>query len=363
MLRAAQRADPAIDMAGLLTMSVALPSQAYPTPTERARFYEQLEARIASLAPTSSIASAVPFGGAFARHLTIEGREAAAGTPPPTVSALAVSPRYFQTLGVPVVRGRAFDNRDGTPGREHAIVNQRFADLYFSDADPIGRRIRLAAGSSPSESTWLTIVGLSRTIRQRQARPEPIVYTPYRADPPANAALLIRGGSDISALSARVREEVRGLDPDLPLHAVATLEKAVAQFYWLGRMSNLLATVLVTIAVGLCAVGLYAVTAHAAVQRRQEIGVRTTLGARPRHILSLVVGRAARPLGLGLAFGLAGTLAWTRLFVPSANGYSFDDALNAFAAAAVLILVSLAACLAPARRATRVDPALALRCE
>lgn len=367
LLLAERDRDPAIDMPRLLTMSVALPNQTYPTAAGRIAFFERLDDKLRNIGPVSSaaIASALPFGGAATRQLVIDGVPAATGRPRPTVWTLAVGPRYFETLGLPVIRGRAFDDRDGTPGHENAIVNQRFVEMNFPNTDPLGHRIRVTSESTADSAPWFTVVGISPSVRQRPApEPDPVVYLPYRAEPPPTAALIVRGPPKPAAIAPAVREEVRALDPDLPLYRIMTMEQAVKESQWNGRTSNLLITIITCIAVGLSALGLYAVTSYTVIQRTQEIGLRMAMGGQPRQVAWLVLRRATLPLGLGLIVGVACTMAWERLFANySAAAIVLSDPLNVTAAAALLVLVAAVACVAPTRRAARLDPLLALRHE
>jgi putative ABC transport system permease protein len=354
-------------MPRLLTMSVALPTQRYQVSADRITFYERLNERLSRVAPITSmaIASALPFGGAAPRQLAVDGVPTKDGGTAHTVWTVIVGPRYFETIGLPLLRGRAFDDRDGATGYENVIINERFAELHFPNADPIGRRIRLTATGTSAITPRLTIVGISPTIPQRTVpERDPVVYLSFRQEPPAAAAVIVRGRSEPAPIAPLVREEVRALDPDLPLYRVMTLEQAVIEAQWNGRTSNFLIIVITCIAVCLAAIGLYAVTSHSVAQQMKEIGIRMAIGAQPYQLGWLVVRRAMIRLGLGLAFGLAATMAWERLFASySTNTLRLFDPLNLILLTAVLILVSAAACLWPVRRATNLDPIAVLRHE
>ena len=359
------RRDPPIDMPHLLTMSVALPAATYRTPDERAAFDDRLDQSVRAIGAVSSvaIASALPFGGGAPRQLAIEGVPDGPDGPA-TVWTLGIGSGYFETLGLSLVHGRALGDRDGTPGYESVIVNQRFAELFFPDADPLGRRIRLTAAGETARSPWLTIVGVSPTVRQRLLPdPDPVVYLPYPASPPASAFVLIRGRREAESMAPSLREVVRRLDPDLPLYAITTLEQAVEDLRWNSRLSSLLISIITCIAVGLAAVGLYTVTSHAVAARTQELGVRMALGAGPRHLGWLVLRRATAQLGAGLFVGALCALAWEGLFASGSPSGILDDPGRLVAAATVLVLVAATACLVPLSRVTRLDPVVALRHE
>lgn len=365
--QALQRADLVVNPSHLLTMWISLPAQKYPTAEQRAAFFQRLTDRLREIPAISSltIATALPFGGATVQALSIDGQPPVPGQPPPTVSTLAIGSAYFATLGVSVLEGRDFVDTDGRPGHETAIVNQRFAAMHFPGQDPVGRRIRLMTPNTPATSQWVTIVGISPTIRQRPQgiEPDPVVYLPLRAAPPVTTAVMMRNLSDTGALAPLLREELRVLDPDLPVYRVMTMEQVISESKLNGRVSQALITIIACIALLLAAVGLYAVTAHAVAQRTQEIGIRMALGARSPQVMTLVLKQAARQLGLGLIMGVLGTVAWQWLFGDSSQRYRMTDPIGLVIVAVLIIAVGLVACLWPVRRATSLDPVLALRCE
>ena len=362
---AVERIDRVIDMSRLVTMSVTLPAARYRTPDGRVAFYERLVERIGTIGGVDSVtlATAVPTGGGAVQELAIDGRRWDGEQAPPPVWMLAIDSRYFHTLGLPVVRGRRFVDADGTAGHLNAIVNQRFAELHFPDDDPLGRRIRLAppGGGPGTDPPWFTVVGISPTVRQRPfGEPDPVVYLPYRASPPATVALIARSSSDPETLTAQLRDEARALDADLPLYRPMTLEQAVREAGWNGRIAQNLLSVIASIALMLSVVGLYGVTAHSVAQRAPEIGLRLALGARPRQIRWLVVRRALAHLSVGLVVGVGATLVWDRLF---SDGDGFAHPLIVAPVAVLLVLVTIVASLWPAQRASRLDPITVLRNE
>jgi predicted permease len=363
------RLDLGVETAHLLTMSLSLPAGKYPTPAARAAFAERLEERLGAVSTIrgGTLASHVPLGGGLLMRVTIDGRTGPAADHPEPVTRVAVGPRYFATLGLTLARGRAFTPADGAPGQDLAIVNQRVASMYFAGEDPVGRRIRLLndppSGPPPA---WATIVGVSPTIRQRNIRepdPDAVVYVPIRAADVPAMSLLIRTEAEPSALTGALREEVRALDPDLPLFGVATMDARLAQARWAYRVFGTMFATFAVIALVLSAVGLYAITAYSVAQRAHEIGVRMALGAEPRQVWWMFVRRSAVQVAIGLTLGMAGAVAVGRLLRTLLLQSSPNDPVTLASIAALFAIVTLAACYWPARRATRVNPIAALRCE
>jgi predicted permease len=365
--------DLGIDSSRVLTMRLALPLGKYPKPEPRTVLFQHLDERLRSVSAiqASAITSNLPMFGGFLRQLTVEGRPDRPGDRPPEVTVVSVSARYFETLGVRVIRGRPFDDSDGTAGHESVLVNQRFVAMHFPAEDPIGRRIRLvdAAPARVYDATApmsATIVGVVPTVRQRNFQepdPDPVAYVPYRADPQRYVFLVVRGQRDPASLAALVREQMRAIEPDLPLYGILTLDQMLATIRFSFRVFGGMFAIFAVIALILSAVGLYAVTAYAVAQRTQEIGVRMALGARPAQVLWLVLKRALVQLAIGLPVGVAGAFAVGRLMQSVLAQTSGRDPLTIAAIAVLMSVVSLAACFWPARRATQLDPIAALRNE
>jgi putative ABC transport system permease protein len=362
------RLDTGVDTSHLLTLSLTLPDRKYPTPEQRAAFYHRLDERLGAIGPIrgGTIASNAPLGGGQQLRLSIDGRPTPAGEQPPQVTRVTVGPRYFDTIGLALPRGRAFADTDGANGHDVVIVNQRLATMYFPNEDPIGRRVKLVPDPVVGpEPVWMTIVGVAPTIRQRALQepdPDPVAYVPYRALPSAFMTMLVRTRGEPAALASTLREEVRALDADLPLFAIRTLDEALAQQRWPFRIFGSMFAMFAAIALVLSAVGLYAITAYSVAQRTQEIGVRMALGAQAPQVWWLVIRRSLVQLAIGLGIGLAGALGVGALLRSIVQGAANDPATLA-AIAGLFIVVSLAACFWPARRATRLDPVHALRYE
>ena len=224
------------------------------------------------------------------------------------------------------------------------------------------------AASEPAE--WLTIVGVAPVIRQRAAsEPEAIVYQPLASSPPATISWMVRSELSPEASAAVLRDAVRRLDPNLPLYSLATLGQATSDAEWNGRVSGRLLLALTSIAIGLAAVGLFAVTARAVGSRRREIAIRMAIGAVPSQIRGMVFRQAFRHVGIGVLVGVAFVVAWDAVFMPSARaravvpGASLTDPYVLLIIAGVLAAITVLSCLVPLGRAQRIEPSTALRVE
>jgi putative ABC transport system permease protein len=370
------RLDLGIDTSKLLVMQLALPERKYPALEQRLAFYQQLEDRLKANGriESATITSNPPVQGGFLRKLTLDGKPLEQGQQAPNVTMLTVDPNYFETIAVPLVRGRGLTDEDGMTGRESAIINQRFAQLHFPNEDPIGRRIVLSidlqGGAAPAGgiplSLTATVVGIAPNVRQRDIQlpdPDPVAYLPFRTDPRAFMTLLVRSSSDPSAMAPILREEVRAIDADLPLFGIRTMDQMLAQQRWPFRVFGTMFAIFAFIALALSAVGLYAVTAYSVTQRTQEIGVRMALGAQSNQVTWLFLRRSFIQLAIGLTIGVAGAYGVARLFESTdllVQTTSRDPSVI-IAIAALLAVVAVAASLWPARRATKLDPLVALR--
>jgi predicted permease len=360
------RADRVVDAAQVVTMPLSLSAEKYQGPEQRIEFYRKFEARLRAIPGVSSVAFAnvVPFGGGPSRRVSIPGRESTPGSLQTPASYVTIRGAYFDTLGIRVLRGRTFTVLDGTAGHETAIVNDRFATVFFGVEAPIGRRICLAAPETPSQTprTCATVVGISPTVRQQYFQDvDPVVYLPDRADS-GDLRLMVRADS-ASAVGPAIRAALFGLDPEISLNAMSRLEEFMTQSRWGHRVFGGMLAAFALVSLVLSAVGVYAVTAYSVVQRTQEIGVRMALGAQPGSVVWLFVKRATPSMVIGLAVGLLGALAAGRLLRSFLVETSPTDSTTLVSIGALLLCVAATAIVLPARRATRFDPVTALRYE
>jgi putative ABC transport system permease protein len=363
---AVYRTDSIVEAARVVAMPLSLPVETYRTAEERAAIYQRLEQRLDAIPDVSSsaFANVVPFAGGPSRQMVVDRRRPLPGESQPIVSYVTIRGRYFDTLGLRLLRGRPFTDRDALPESESAIVNQRLAAMVFPNEDPIGRRICLTVPDAVDAlPACATIVGVSPTVRQQYFQDiDPVVYVPARADA-SELVLIVASRSTGDAVAPLIRAEVSALDEDIALNALLPLDQAMTQSRWGHRVFGGMLTAFALVGLLLGAVGFYAVTAFAVVQQTHEIGVRMALGARADTVVWLFVRRAALPVGVGIVVGLAGALATGRVLQRLLIQTSSTDPTILAGIAVLLAAVSFAAAFFPARRATGVDPLAALRYE
>jgi predicted permease len=366
------RMDIGINTSRMLTMNMILSARKYPSLEDRTTFLRRVDQQFATVADieAASTSTNTPFGGGALRQLEIDGKAAATGVRLPEVTMLSVGARYFDAIDVRVMRGRAFTDADGEPGRHVVIINQRFASMYFSGVDPLNRQIRLtqdAPGLDPP--SWLTVIGVVPNVRQRnnnqETEPDAVAYVPHSENPTmARAAWVIaRTRSDPARATRVLREAMVAVDPDQALFNPRTLDEILAQQRWGLRVFGTMFSTFAFIALVLAAVGLYAVTAYLVTQHTRDIGVRMVLGAQPGQVVWVFLRRAFIQLGIGLAIGLAAALGVGRLLQSILVQTSPSDPLTLVSVVVLVAIVAVVACIGPARRATRLDPLLALRHE
>jgi putative ABC transport system permease protein len=360
--------DAAVNTTEIVTAAVTLPVAAYAEPDKRREFFAQLEDRLRARAEVRALSRStlLPGEGAPLRKLQVRGRENAAGENTPTVLVIDASPHYFDTLSLGLLRGRDFNKLDNASNSRVAIVNERFAQLFLDGADAVGSQIAVSPGNQPlpDQPQWLTVVGMSPTIRQSTGVAEsPAVYVPIDAAQPVTSSLMVRHRLDPETAADVVRTEAHAIDPNVPLYRMRTLKQAVRDAQWNRHTAAVLADTVTFLSVLLAIVGLYAVTAQRVTLRTREIGLRMALGARPMQVARAVMRGLRAPLVLGLLLGTAGSMAWDGAYSSGAEGIYASAPPALLKIAACLSLFVVAACVLPIRRATRLNPIAALRDE
>jgi putative ABC transport system permease protein len=360
------KVDPGFRPDHLLTMRLSLPPSKYKENAKTAGFYQQLMERTGALPGvlSAAIANSLPVaGGGPMWSFNVEGEP----PPPPDVVVDAnvriVSPNYFGTLGIGLVRGRLLTERDGPDSPLVIVINETMARRYWPDQDPIGKRI--AFDGTAQQQYWREIVGITADVKHEglDANELTAVYVPFAQRPNASMILIARTSVEPASLAAAVRNEVLSLDRDQPVYQIRTMDDVISTSVAQPRFSMLLLGIFASGAMILAAIGLYGVMSYSVTERTKELGVRLALGARKQDVLRLVVGQGMLLVGLGLAAGLAGAFALTRLMTGLLYGISATDPLTFAIIPVFLAMVGLAACYIPARRATKVDPLTALRYE
>jgi putative ABC transport system permease protein len=288
------------------------------------------------------------------------------GQPPPEPGKEPLADRrsatagYFQALGIPLLAGRLFDGRDAAEAPPVAVIDEQMAGAYWPGADPLHKRFSL---SQPPR--WITVIGVVRNVRHSGLRiePRPQLYLPLAQSPRSEMSLVVRAQGDPENLFNGVRRAVYATDPDQPIARLDTMERVVAASVAGQRFNMALLGAFAALALALAAVGIYGVTAYSVSQRTREMGLRMALGARPGALQRMVLKEAGLLAGVGLAAGLALALMATRLMASLLFGVPPTDPATFAAVALTLGAVALAAAWLPGRRATRVDPMVALRAE
>src|SRR5215472_1181000 len=350
----------------LLTAYIDFPNKKYSLPDQRLNFYDKLDAGISALPGVNGIAFA-PLTAYGNDPLVVEGRSVPTNARAYDVSERPASARYFQVMQIPMSRGRVFDSRDSEKSLPVAIVNDALVREYFPNKNPLGQRIKV--GDDNDKAPWLTIVGVVGNVKSFTVFKEmgyitdPSVYVPLKQDATDSVAILIRTAGNPAPLIPAFRGAFSKLDGTLPSPEFVTMEDWLAQFVTQPRLRAILLASFAVLALLLCAIGVYGVLAQSVARRRHEIGIRTAIGAQQHDVLRLVISQGVRLTLVGIVIGVAGSLVLGRLLAGLLYGVSATDPLTFLAVAVLLTIVSLAACYIPARRATKVDPMVALRHE
>jgi predicted permease len=365
--------DPGFNSSRLLALQLNLPPSKYGEPPQRAAYYQQLEERLRALPGVQSVGaiSRLPLFAGDIRSgrsnitsdLQLEGVSTSLGDRP-SVDYRIASPSYFQTMGIPLVRGHVFGWQDQPQSEKGAplvvVVNEAMARQFWRNADAVGQRIKV--GPTNPESPWLTIVGVVGNVRHfgLDSEPRPEVYRPYLVNPMGTPIVVVRTATDPRAVAAMVRDQVRAVDPAVSLSNMATMSELISRSVSGRRFSTVLLTAFAAVALTLATIGIYAVIAYSVTQRTQEIGIRMALGAQAGDILKIIVKQGMALTLIGVALGVVGALALTHIMSSLLFGVRATDPATFASISLLLVLVAFIACYIPARRAARLDPIKAL---
>jgi putative ABC transport system permease protein len=355
------KVEPGFAPEKVLTMHLELPASRFPTTMQTGFFQQRIPEGIqaASGVEAAAVVYPLPLGSRTAgRGLEIEGRlEASAGA-----DFSVVSLDYFRTMGIPLVRGRYFNDRDSGNSASVIIIDETMARRYWPAEDPIGKRIRLRP---PPVTPWLEIVGVVGDVKRRtlDAAPRPGIYTHYLQTPPREMSIVVRAAAEPESLIATVRRAIREVDREQPVADIRPMSEVLSQSIAVRRFPMILLGIFAGLALALAAVGIYGVMAMAVNQRRREMAIRLSLGAQTSDVFRLVMGRGMRLALAGVTLGLMGAFALTRVLDTLLYGVRATDVTTFVLIAVLLVVVALLACFIPARRAMKVDPMMLLRYE
>ncbi len=359
-----------IDPNRVLTANISLSSARYKDPSKQAAFFQEAIQRLEALPSVNSAGATTLLALGEGEHVvtfSIEGRPVLSRTERARTDYVAISPDYLRTLRVPLIRGRNFLPSDTAQAPPVALVNQAFVRRHFPNEEPIGKRIRLDTSGS-DRPDWSDIVGVVGNVRDslEQRNDLPQTYEPYPQKPSSVMTLVVRASFDPAAFAPMLRRAVWGVDKDQPITAVQTMNQVIAESGAAGVMMSTMMGTFAGLGLALAAVGVFGVTSYTVAQRTHEIGIRMALGAQKSEVVRMVVrkGMVLGALGVGIGLALAVPLVWLKLGLENDELLPFDQRAPVFLAAVFLIwLAALLASYIPARRATKVDPMVALRCE
>jgi putative ABC transport system permease protein len=362
-----QKVNSGLQPENVLTFNVVLPEVKYNS-DKQAQFFIDLKQRLESTPGVQSASAILPLplsGDRFSISFEIEGRP----LPPkdhPSADFFAAGVGYFKTMGIPILKGRDFEDRDKHGSTPVIIITDAFARQYFPNEDPIGKRIKPGIGTYEDEDNPMReVIGVVGDIRNRSlnTEPKPAYYVPQTQVPFSQLVAVVKTTGEPHSLVSAATKVVAAMDQDIPLFGVKSMPEYLSSSVAAPRFSTTLLAIFAAVALVLTIVGLYGVMSYSVAQRTNEIGIRLALGAQSRDVLLMIVKQGGMLILLGLAIGLVGAFALTRLIASLLFGVTAKDPITFGAVAVLLAIVALLACYVPALRATKVDPMDALRCE
>jgi putative ABC transport system permease protein len=362
-----QEVKPGFNPGHLLSIDLSLPSAKYGQDQQAVQFFDQLLASVSRQpgVESATIATDLPLGGgADFLAFSVEGHLLAPTDRTPDAESRVISPDYFHTLQIPLRTGRLLTDRDMTGAPDVVVINDTLARKYFSGQDPLGKRVTFGDPQA-KDAQWFTIVGVVGDVHGTRLNEEPYaqIYSCYRQTPRRSFSLIVRTAAEPTTMLKTVREQIWALDRQQPLYNVRTVDQVLAQSIARPRFNMLLITILAGVALVLAAVGIYGVISYSVSQRTHEIGVRMALGATAGDVQRLVVRQGMVLAGVGLGLGLLAAFGLTRVMASLLFGVSVTDPVTYLGLALLLGVIALLACYIPARRATKVNPVVALRAE
>jgi putative ABC transport system permease protein len=360
-----QSVETGFNAENLLTMRVVLPRRVYGTDEKKVSFVQQTVQRLQTLTGVKSAAAvaSLPFGGLSpGTTFLIEGQPTPQSGQEPVTDVVVTGPNYFQTMQIPLMRGRFFDERELTKASRVVIINETLAREHFPNEDPLGKKltIYMKDDNQPCE-----IIGVVRDVRQKNflTNTRDTIYWPHPELALSSMTFVLRTEAEPMSLAASAEQTIHNLDKDLPVSDIRPMSAWLAESTAKERFSSVLLTIFAAVALLLAAVGLYGVLAYSVTQRTQELGVRIALGAKGSDIFKLILGQGMLLTCIGLVLGLIAAFGLTRLLKSLLFGVKATDPVTFIVIGLLLMLVAFLACYIPARRATKVNPLTALRYE
>jgi predicted permease len=352
--------NPGFNATNVLVAELTLPARKYASADQARRFTESALEEISSLPGVSAVSAsqALPFSSDFTYGVVFEGRPDVKDSEAPPVNYFAVSPQYFGVLEIPLKRGRVFTKEDGAASPLVVIVNETFASRFFPNESAVGKRIRVTS----ERRTWREIVGVVGDTKQQSldAAPTAQIYEPLEQMPFSSMTFIVKTSGHPMSLARSIEKRIQTVDAEQPM-AIRTLRQVVNESVFSVQIVLIFLSAFAGVALLIAATGLYGVIAYSVSQRTHEIGLRMALGADRKRLLAMVLRQGMFPVAIGLMLGLGMALALTRLLRALLFQTSATDGLTFVGISALLISVSLLACYIPARRATKIDPMMALR--
>jgi putative ABC transport system permease protein len=362
------RVDPGLRPDHVLAFRISLPESAYADDARMLSFHDELQRRLAALPGVRSVGAVTGLplsGNHFDISFAVDGRPELPPARQPTLEVRIATPHYFRTVGIPLLRGRGFTESDGPDAPQVVLLSESAVRKYFPDEEPIGRKIRLGLGRGRGRKAGGEVVGVVGDVKEvgLGAASPPEIYVPYAQFPFQFVDVVLRTSVEPRSLAAMAERVVHGLDPELPVARVATLDEVLARSVSEPRFYAVLLGSFAGMALFLAALGLFGVTSYGVAQRTRELAVRLALGARREELLRMVLRDALVLAATGVAVGLAGAVLLSRVLSSMLYSVSPRDPLTLAGVALLLLATTLVAGYLPARRATRVDPVIALRAE
>jgi putative ABC transport system permease protein len=379
-----QKVNPGFSHEQLTSFSVSLPQKKYANDEVRQSFYNRLLENIRALpgVEATAAASGLPLGNnGWQTSFVIDGQPPPPREQTPLMEACLVTPDYFKAMNIPVLRGRVFNDRDdrshlagrdlsklnenqrSIAGVNKIVIDEEFAKRYWPNEDAVGKRVKLGTAPDAPVLEVLGVVGRVKMESLNQNSDRVQGYFAFNQSPSGGMTVIIKGASDPNQLISSVRGVVKSLDPDQPIYSPRTMDEIRAESVAPERLNLTLLSLFAGIALVLAIVGIYGVMSYSVTQRTHEIGIRMAIGARPIDVFKMILGNGMKLALIGVALGLAGAFALTRLMATMLFGVAPTDAVTFGSISALLIAVALLACYLPGRRATKVEPTVSLRYE